>query len=114
MKQTIPADINKALNALLLEVDESIVEHLRQTIGVHFPTNKSDLQVFVDMNVDDIKNGTANLGISPHFISGNIRGKNGYIEMGVEPDVIHKMLNDEAMAVLVVLDQKTYRKFKAK
>ena len=75
---------------------------------------KSDLQTFVDINIDDIANNTGNLGVSPFLVSANVRGKNGYVEMGVEPSTVLKLSNNEAIAVLVVIDKETYKKFKNK
>lgn len=73
---------------------------------------KSDLQIFVDMNLEDIRNNTATLGISPHLVRADMKGKNGQVTMGCEPETIHKLMNGDVITVLLIIDRKAYKKHK--
>jgi len=67
-------------------------------------------QVLDEMNVEDGKNKTSLVSVSPHFISADKVKQGAKICMGAEEHVIMDLWNEKSMAVLLIIDKAEYFK----
>lgn len=73
---------------------------------------KSDLQVFVEMNEADVKNGTTNLGLSVNMIRANKVKRGAEIVMGCDEGSLMKLMDNSHVAVMLIVNMDEYRKIK--
>jgi len=72
----------------------------------------NDLELLVEANRLDTQNGTDNCKLSPHLVGADIKGKNGYVTMGVEPKNINEIIDGESLCLLVLINKKEYERLK--
>lgn len=75
-------------------------------------SKKTDLQVMQEMNAADTINGTSNLGICTEWRNANKAKKGATIEMCMPEEELYKIMNNERIPVLILLDKKEFFKLK--
>ncbi len=73
---------------------------------------KRPFQIIDEMNQEDMKNGTRLVSISTSFISWNLVKQWAKIEMWIDAQWFHDIMNDKVIPMLVLIDRETYFKNK--
>ena len=73
---------------------------------------KSDLQAFVEMNELDVINKTENLGMCTQWRNANKVKGGAVIEMCMPESELYKIMNNERIPVLILVDSKEFEKVK--
>jgi hypothetical protein len=67
-------------------------------------------QILDEMNLSDINNGTGNIAVSSTLISADKVKQGSKITMGADEKSMINLMNDKAIAVLVVINKEEYIK----
>lgn len=70
--------------------------------------NKRPFQIIDEMNQADEANKTSLVALCPDMIGANTAKGGGHVTMGVPVEVIHQLMNNERIAILLVLDKQEY------
>lgn len=73
---------------------------------------KTDLEVMLEMNQNDTKNGTQTLGMCYDWRNANKVKGGAVIEMAMPENELYKIMNHERIPVLVLIDKKEFFKIK--
>lgn len=67
-------------------------------------------QLLDEMNVEDGEKGTALVGVCGGFIKADMTQAGTKVTMGAPAEYIHKLLNNEIIPILLLIDKKEYDK----